>query len=136
MAAHSYSIGGRRSGGFCGGRLTWLIAGSLFAFAAGNASELSDAARHGNAASVRALIKSGAGDVNSPGRDSMTPLLWASQSNDIEMARALLVAGADANLGNRYGITPLWLAATNRSRVARRVAAGTWGRRVCRIAAR
>lgn len=87
----------------------------MLAAAAASGSELADAARQGNAANVRALIKSGAGDVNSPGRDSMTPLLWASQSNDLEMARALLGAGADANLGNRYGITPLWLAATNRS---------------------
>jgi ankyrin repeat protein len=115
VAAHSYSFRGRRNGRFRGKRLAWAIAGSLLAFAVGHGSELSDAARQGNAASVRALIKSGAGEVNSPGRDSMTPLLWASQSNDLEMARALLGAGADANLGNRYGITPLWLAATNRS---------------------
>jgi len=53
--------------------------------------------------------------VNAPGRDGMTPLMWASQANDLEMAGMLLDAGADASLGNRYGITPLWLAATNRS---------------------
>ena len=70
----------------------------------------------GNAASVRTLIGSAAGgELDSPGRDGMTPLLWAAQANDLEMARMLLSAGADANLGNRYGITPLWLAATNRS---------------------
>jgi ankyrin repeat protein len=102
VSGHSYSVAG-------------LVAISLLASAAGSASELSDAARQGNSASVRALIKARTGDVNSPGRDSMTPLLWACQSNDIDMARALLSAGADANRGNRYGITPLWLAATNRS---------------------
>src|SRR5262249_58173441 len=74
-----------------------------------------DEAAHGDSAGVKTLIKSSAGDVNQPGRDGMTPLLWAAQANDIEMARALLDAGADANLANRYGITPLWVAATNRS---------------------
>jgi ankyrin repeat protein len=85
-------------------------------FADANGSELSDATRDGNAVGVRALLESGAGgELNSPARDGMTPLLWAAQTNDLAIARLLLEAGADANLGNRYGITPLWLAATNRS---------------------
>ena len=96
--------------------LACLVCGSLLAFAVANGSELADAAREGNAASVRTLIESAAGgELDSPGRDGMTPLLWAAQTNDLEIARMLLSAGADANLGNRYGITPLWLAATNRS---------------------
>ena len=85
-------------------------------FAVANGSDLSDAAREGNAASVRTLIESTpSGELDSPGRDGMTPLLWAAQTDDLDIARMLLGAGADANLGNRYGITPLWLAATNRS---------------------
>jgi ankyrin repeat protein len=87
----------------------------LLALAA-HGSELADAARRGDSAGVRTLIASAASAaLDAPGRDGMTPLLWASQANDLEMARMLLRAGADANLGNRYGITPLWLAATNRS---------------------
>jgi ankyrin repeat protein len=79
-------------------------------------SELADAARQRDAAGVRVLIESVANmELNAPGRDGMTPLLWASQANDLEVAGMLLRAGADANLGNRYGISPLWLAATNRS---------------------
>ncbi len=94
--------------------------GVLFASAAWSASglDLTEAVRNGDLNSVRALLKSadGAGqDVNGVGRDSMTALLWASQANDIPIARQLLDAGADPNLANRYGITPLWLAATNRS---------------------
>jgi ankyrin repeat protein len=46
---------------------------------------------------------------------SMTDLLAAAQADNITLAASLLDAGADANPGNRYGITPLWLAATNRS---------------------
>ena len=96
--------------------LACLVCGSLLVFADANGSELADAARAGNTAGVRTLIGSaGGGELDSPGRDGMTPLLWAAQTNDLEIARMLLSAGADANLGNRYGITPLWLAATNRS---------------------
>jgi uncharacterized protein len=93
----------------------WLVClalGSL-AIADAGATALSDAAARGDAVGIKTLIKASAGDVNQPGRDGMTPLLWAVQSSDIEMARTLLDAGADANLTNRYGITPLWLAATN-----------------------
>lgn len=104
----------RRYGDLRAAGLACLVAGTLLALADAKGSELTDAARQGNAAGVRALLKSAA-DANSPGRDGMTPLLWACQSNDTEMARALLDAGADADRGNRYGITPLWLAATNHS---------------------
>jgi ankyrin repeat protein len=96
--------------------LACALCSCLLAFAA-HGSELADAARRGDSAGVRTLIASAVrAELDAPGRDGMTPLLWASQANDLEMARMLLRAGADANLGNRYGITPLWLAATNRSR--------------------
>jgi ankyrin repeat protein len=72
--------------------------------------------RRNDAAGVGALAKAAAaGELDAPGRDSLTPLLFATQANDVEIARLLLEAGADADLSNRYGITPLWLAATNRN---------------------
>ena len=116
MARNSYALYGDRSRGF-GGRARWLACVALGSLALSNAgaSALSDAAAHGDAAGVEKLIKSSAGDVNRPGQDGMTPLLWAVQVNDVELARMLLGAGADANLANRYGITPLWVAATNRN---------------------
>jgi ankyrin repeat protein len=40
-------------------------------------------------------------------------LHWAVHSNQDEVARLLLGAGANANAANRYGVTPLTLAATN-----------------------
>lgn len=95
--------------------LACLAYGALLA-APALGSELSEAARQGDAAEVRALVASASEpELDAPGRDGMTPLLWAAQANDLEIARLLLEAGADANAGNRYGITPLWLAATNRS---------------------
>ena len=43
-----------------------------------------------------------------------TPALhWAVRVDDVDTARLLLGAGADATLANRYGLTPLALAATN-----------------------
>lgn len=77
------------------------------------AADLIEAARRGDQAAVQSLLRTTDVDAHAP--DGMTALLWAAQSNDVELARMLLEAGADANLGNRYGITPLWLAATNRS---------------------
>lgn len=95
--------------------LACLACGALLGAPAAG-SELSDAARHGNAADVRTLVASAAdAELDTPGRDGMTPLLWAVQADDLEIARMLLDAGADANAGNRYGITALWLAATNLS---------------------
>jgi ankyrin repeat protein len=76
---------------------------------------LAEAVRRGDVPSVRALLKTGTSkdELNAPTRDSMTPLLYATQANDVPLARLLLEAGADASAANRYGITPLWLASTN-----------------------
>src|SRR5690606_17129577 len=83
---------------------------------AGPPPDLSEAARNADWTAVRELLESDAGaDVDVRGRHGMTALLWASQANHVELARLLLEAGAEPNLGNRYGITPLWLAATNGS---------------------
>ncbi len=97
------------------GSLPCTLCAALLAFVA-HGSELADAARHGDSGQVRTLLGSAAsGELDAPGRDGMTPLMWAAQADDLEVAGLLLRAGADANRGNRYGITPLWLAATNRS---------------------
>ncbi len=45
----------------------------------------------------------------------MTALHWAVQANMEGVVQKLLKAGADPNAANRYGITPLWLAAQNGS---------------------
>jgi uncharacterized protein len=45
--------------------------------------------------------------------DGTTPLHWAVHRGDLEMAKALLAAGADGNAANRYGVRPAYLAAEN-----------------------
>ena len=47
--------------------------------------------------------------------DGATALAWAAHWNDRETADLLVRAGADPNLANTYGVTPLTLACVNRS---------------------
>ncbi|MDX1563288.1 MAG: ankyrin repeat domain-containing protein [Gammaproteobacteria bacterium] len=90
------------------------VIGPKFALAA---TDLATAVRDSDHAAVDTLLGQEAArdDINAHGYGGMTPLLWAVLADDLALAGKLLVAGADANLGNRYGIFPLWLAATNRS---------------------
>jgi ankyrin repeat protein len=75
---------------------------------------LIDAAKQGNRAAVRSLLKDKA-PVNMTANDGTTALHWAVRSDDLEMARLLVQAGADVRLADRYGIQPLRLAAENGS---------------------
>src|SRR5262249_43694708 len=71
-----------------------------------------DLARVGNAEGVRALIAEHV-DVNAPEADGTTALHWAVRADDTNTASLLIQAGAHASAANRYGITPLALAAIN-----------------------
>src|SRR3989338_4883655 len=46
-------------------------------------------------------------DVNKPDVTGRTPLHWAVDNNDLEMARLLLTHGADANAYTRNGLAVL-----------------------------
>jgi ankyrin repeat protein len=59
---------------------------------------------------VRAQIKQGA-DVNAPGSDGSTALLWIARTDDLEAAEALLKAGARVATPNALGVTPVYVAA-------------------------
>ena len=102
--------------------MTWLSVALVFvlglAGSAGASEEtaLADAAEHGDAAQVKALLD-GDVDVNAAQVDGMTALHWATYHDDIETARLLVDAGANANAANRYGVPPLSLAAANGSGV-------------------
>ena len=73
-------------------------------------SPVADAAMEGDAASVQALLESGA-DVNEPQPDGMTALHWAADRNDEGVAKLLLDAGADVTARTRIGeYTPLLVA--------------------------
>ena len=51
--------------------------------------------------------------MNAAEADGTTGLHWAVRADDLETVRLLLRAGADAKAANRYGVTPLSLAAIN-----------------------
>ena len=66
------------------------------------------------AAAVTRLLDDGA-DVNAAEPDGTTALHWAVLRDDQDAVRQLIGAGAHADAANRYGVTPLALAATNGS---------------------
>src|SRR5689334_11304062 len=72
-------------------------------------SDIADAAQRKDLAAVRAQIEKKA-DVNAPQPDGTTALHWAARWNDLDMARALVQAGAVAKAANRDGATPMFLA--------------------------
>jgi ankyrin repeat protein len=72
---------------------------------------LASAVREGNAKAIAELCARGA-DPNEPaGGNGWTPLLHAVHTNQPGSVRALLDAGADADLASPNGITPLMMAA-------------------------
>jgi ankyrin repeat protein len=74
--------------------------------AQGADSPVAAAAKADDLAGVRKLITARA-DVNLPGNDGSTALLWAAYNANADMVRALLTAGAKVDTANRYGVTPL-----------------------------
>jgi ankyrin repeat protein len=83
--------------------------GAALMHAAGPSTVL-DAAMAGNRDVVRALLQAGA-DVNSALGDGMTALHYAATRNDAELAKILIVAGANMKATTRLGgYTPLLLA--------------------------
>jgi ankyrin repeat protein len=75
---------------------------------------LGEAVRSGDLARVRALLNQHV-DVNAPESDGSTALDWAVETDNAELAKLLLKAGASAATRSRDGVSPLSLAAENRN---------------------
>jgi ankyrin repeat protein len=73
---------------------------------------LADAAMHRDMAAVRSMLNQKV-DVNAPGTDGTPALHWVVRVDDVETARLLIAAGANAKLADRYGVTPIYLACSN-----------------------
>jgi ankyrin repeat protein len=80
---------------------------TAFSTAASGPETLADLIRAGNREAVLAAITSPDIDVNAAEPDGSTALLWATYKVDHELVRALLKAGARANVTNRFGSSPL-----------------------------
>src|SRR5215831_10716174 len=68
--------------------LCWGVALSMAAFGAAP-SPVADAAMRGDIVAVRALMARKA-DVNAPQPDGATALMWAAQTNDVDLVELLL----------------------------------------------
>ena len=79
-----------------------------------NDVRLVDAVESRDSALARSLLDSGV-PVAETQPDGTTALHWASHLEQIDLVDLLLGKGADPNVTNRYGVTPLSLAATNGS---------------------
>jgi len=76
-------------------------------------TELLEAAKVQDWETVRSLL--GQVNVNARQADGSTTLAWAAHWDAGEVAQQLLKSGADPDLGNDYGVTPLFLAIKNSS---------------------
>jgi ankyrin repeat protein len=81
---------------------------------AASSADLIAAVQNDDRAQVAELLKQHV-DVNAQEEDGSTALAWASVRCNVEIATALLRAGANPNLTNEQGIGPLYLAMTNGS---------------------
>ena len=88
--------------------LVLLLASSLSG--ATPSSPLIDAARAGETAKGRALVRQTPASVKLASPDGTTALHWAAANGDVKAVELLLAAGADARAANRYGVRPLSLA--------------------------
>jgi len=74
-------------------------------------STLVAAVKAGDHEAISALLKTRGVDVNAAQVDGTTALHWAAHGGDLDTVNRLIAAGAKVQAVNRYGITPLWLAA-------------------------
>ena len=82
----------------------------------GGLTPLLYAARENCRACVDVLLENRA-DIDLPDPDGVSPLLVAIMNANWDLARQLIVAGADVNQWDIYGETPLFIAADLRSRI-------------------
>src|SRR5215831_11992186 len=96
--------------------VAWVMACALNVGLAGSVTDprLLTAVSHGDVAAVRQLVKQGV-DVNARMTDGTTALHWAVDRDNASIVELLIGAGARPNVADDYGVTPLWLACTNRS---------------------
>jgi ankyrin repeat protein len=94
---------------FIVGVIVVLIVG-VVAIVSGAEPTLLDAAERGDRAVALRMIASGA-NVNTPGPDGSTAVMYAAANDDVELVRALIKAGANVKLKNQLGTSAITEAA-------------------------
>src|SRR5690348_14071667 len=94
--------------------MRWLILAAvigamplLAADAPTKAAPLVETIKSGQRAIAIDMIAKKSADVNAAEADGSTPLLWAANLNDADLAIRLLKAGANPKVKNQLGSTPL-----------------------------
>ncbi len=95
-----------------GGALCLAVA--VVAAASAADTRVVDAVKSGDVPALRSLLQQRA-PVDAAEADGTTALHWAARNDRADLVQMLLRAGAQANGANRYGVTPLALAAVNGS---------------------
>lgn len=81
--------------------------------------QMLEAASSGDVKTAKALLESDASLANAAGEYHKTPLHWAAERDDFEMAALLLDAGADIDRVTSWGASPLeWAGYLGSTRVA------------------
>jgi ankyrin repeat protein len=92
-------------------RLTVVVfMGSVAAVLAQTPKDLATAVQAGASKQALEMIRNGA-DVNQAQGEGSTPLIWAVNRQDYDVAKALLEKKANPNAVNEFGVTPLTEAA-------------------------
>ena len=73
---------------------------------------LVDAVQRRDLAEINTLLAQDA-DVNEPQPDGTTAVHWAAHHGDVDLLNRLIAAGGAVQAMNRYGVTPIWEAASN-----------------------
>ncbi len=76
-------------------------------------AQLAQAVKSGDRAAALDMIAKKSADVNAAEADGSTPLIWAANLNDTDLALRLLKAGANPKAHNQLGSSPLAEAALN-----------------------
>ena len=97
-------------------------------------SPLMYASMSGQTAVVQALATHEGIDLNQQSNNGNTALMWAVERGHLEVAQALINAGADVNLQNKDGKTALDLAGNNEAMQAALTAEGVGGRTAAQLA--
>ena len=92
-------------------RRGWPRCSVLAADDSGPGAPLAGAIKSGQRSAAMDMIAKKSADVNAAEADGSTPLLWAANLNDADLASRLLKAGANPKVRNQLGSTPLGEAA-------------------------